>query len=169
MVTMASIPSFLQLARISSEISRSTSRPFSSDLYLKGLPRFVVPRIVPPRGRIRLTRSSVSSNDFSGQMRPSKPSGIGLTFQWCFEDSSFRSARIRALRPGSSPPPAAIPTQPVLPVGGSPPLAARGSLEAAPTNNEPMIIGGQRVPQKSGCWWESTNSGPAKMASNTGP
>jgi hypothetical protein len=30
-------------------MSRSTSRPFSSELYLKGLPRFVVPRIVPPR------------------------------------------------------------------------------------------------------------------------
>jgi hypothetical protein len=34
----------------------------------------VVPRIVPPRGRIPLTRSSVSSNDFSGQISPSKPS-----------------------------------------------------------------------------------------------
>jgi hypothetical protein len=36
----------------SSEISSVTSWPFSMVQYLKGLPRLVVPRMVPPRGRI---------------------------------------------------------------------------------------------------------------------
>src|SRR5580658_11260720 len=36
--------------------------------------------MVPPRGRIPLTSLRLSSKDFSGQMRPSKPSGMPMTF-----------------------------------------------------------------------------------------
>src|SRR5579862_1106293 len=109
MVTMASMPSLRELAMTWSEMSRTTSSPFSSVLYWKGLPRLVVPRIVPPRGRIPLTRSSVSSKDFSGQISPSKPSGMPTTFHFCSRIAALVAARMTALSPGASPPPVAIP------------------------------------------------------------
>jgi len=65
----------------------------------------VVPRIVPPRGRMPLTSFSVSSNDFSGQMRPSNPSGIPMTFHPYFRMAALVAARMTALSPGASPPP----------------------------------------------------------------
>ena len=111
MVITASIPSSHALVMTWSEMSRTTSLPFSSVLYRKGLPRLVVPRIVPPRGRMPLTCLSVSSYDFSGQIRPSKPSGMPMTFHLYFRKAHFAAARMTALRPGASPPPVQIPMQ----------------------------------------------------------
>src|SRR3982074_919341 len=59
-------------------MSRVISLPSSTILKWKGLPRLVVPRMVPPRGRMPLTSFSVSSNDFSGQIRTSKASGMPI-------------------------------------------------------------------------------------------
>src|ERR1700730_8802896 len=67
--------------------------------------------MVPPRGRIPETSLSVSSNDFSGQIRPSKPSGMPMTFHLYFRMAALVAARMTALRPGASPPPVAIPMQ----------------------------------------------------------
>src|SRR5260370_3324008 len=95
-----------------------TSPQFSPVLYWKGLPRLVVPRMVPPRGRIPETSLSVSSNDFSGQIRPSKPSGMPMTFHLYFRMAALVAARMTALRPGASPPPVAIPMQRMLDMVG---------------------------------------------------
>src|SRR5579863_736652 len=57
------------------------------------------------------TSFSVSSNDFSGQIRPSKPSGMPMTFHPYFRMAALVAARMTALRPGASPPPVAIPMQ----------------------------------------------------------
>src|ERR1700677_42532 len=65
--------------------------------------------MVPPRGRMPETFSSVSSKAFSGQMRPSKPSGMPMTFQPWLRMAAFVAARMTALRPGASPPPVAMP------------------------------------------------------------
>src|SRR5579864_620951 len=92
-------------------MSRVTSCPSSSILNLKGLPRLVVPRMVPPRGRMPLTSFSVSSKDFSGQMRPSKPSGMPMTFHLYLRIAALVAARMTALSPGASPPPVAMPMQ----------------------------------------------------------
>src|SRR5438270_902273 len=80
-------------------------------LYWKGLPRLVVPRMVPPRGRMPLTSLSVSSHDFSGQIRPSKPSGMPITFHLYLRMAHLTAARMTALRPGASPPPVQMPMQ----------------------------------------------------------
>src|SRR5580704_5025333 len=57
------------------------------------------------------TSLTVSSNDFSGQIRPSKPSGMPMTFHPYFRMAALVAARMTALRPGASPPPVAIPMQ----------------------------------------------------------
>src|SRR4029077_17778560 len=57
------------------------------------------------------TSFSVSSNDFSGQIRPSKPSGMPITFQPYLRIAALVAARITALRPGASPPPVAMPIE----------------------------------------------------------
>src|SRR5580700_1836181 len=67
--------------------------------------------MVPPRGRIPLTSLSVSSKDFSGQMRPSKPSGMPMTFHPYLMMAALVAARMTALRPGASPPPVLMPMQ----------------------------------------------------------
>src|ERR1035437_2652861 len=67
--------------------------------------------MVPPRGRIPLTLSTVNLKDFSGQMSPSKPSGMPMTFHLCLRMAALVAARITALRPGASPPPVAMPIQ----------------------------------------------------------
>src|SRR5580704_11697341 len=67
--------------------------------------------MVPPRGRMPLTSLSVSSNDFSGQMRPSKPSGMPMTFHPYLMMAALVAARMTALRPGASPPPVLMPMQ----------------------------------------------------------
>lgn len=78
----------------------------------------MVPRMVAPRGRIPETSLSVSSNDFSGQMRPSKPSGMPMTFHLYFRMAALVAARMTALRPGASPPSVAIPMQRMVDVVG---------------------------------------------------
>ena len=55
--------------------------------------------------------SSVSSNDVSGQMRPSKPSGMPMTFHLYLRMAALMAARMTALRPGASPPPVPMPMQ----------------------------------------------------------
>src|SRR5580700_10572849 len=64
----------------------------------------------------------VSSNDFSGQIRPSKPSGMPMTFHPYLRMAALVAARITAFRPGASPPPVAIPMQRMsdIEVGASP-------------------------------------------------
>src|SRR5438132_11784940 len=64
--------------------------------------------MVPPRGRMPLTSFSCSSRDFSGQMSPSKPSWMPMTFHLCFRTADFTAARITAFSPGQSPPPVVI-------------------------------------------------------------
>src|SRR4030088_404508 len=98
-------------------MSRVISLPSSTILKWKGLPRLVVPRMVPPRGRMPLTSFSVSSNDFSGQIRPSKPSGMPITFHPYLRMAALVAARMTALRPGASPPPVAIPMQRISDIG----------------------------------------------------
>src|ERR1700734_3813683 len=58
-----------------------------------------------------LTSLSVSSKAFSGQMRPSKPSGMPMTFHPYLMMAALVAARMTALRPGASPPPVPIPMQ----------------------------------------------------------
>src|SRR5271166_984640 len=65
--------------------------------------------MVPPRGRMPLTSFRVSSRDFSGQIRPSKPSGTPMTFHLYLRMADFTAARMTALRPGASPPPVQMP------------------------------------------------------------
>ena len=48
---------------------------------------------------------------FSGQMSPSKPSGMPMTFHLCLRMAALVAARITALRRGASPPPVAMPIQ----------------------------------------------------------
>src|ERR1700683_3382126 len=67
--------------------------------------------MVPPRGRMPEISLIVSSKDFSGQMRPSKPSGMPMTFHPYLRVEDLVGARMTALRPGASPPPVAIPMQ----------------------------------------------------------
>src|SRR5580693_7107550 len=64
-----------------------------------------------------LTSLSVSSKDFSGQMRPSKPSGMPMTFHPYLMMAALVAARITALRPGASPPPVPIPMQRMSDIG----------------------------------------------------
>src|ERR1700730_12603433 len=73
--------------------------------------------MVPPRGRMPLTSLSVSSKAFSGQMRPSKPSGMPITFHPYLMIAALVAARITALRPGASPPPVPMPIQRMLDIG----------------------------------------------------
>src|SRR5262252_5061430 len=56
-----------------------------------------------------LTSFNVSSRERSGQIRPSKPSGIPITFHLYFSTADFTAARMTALSPGASPPPVPIP------------------------------------------------------------
>src|SRR5271166_5373246 len=63
------------------------------------------------------TSLSVSSKDFSGQMRPSKPSGMPMTFHLYLRMAALVAARMTALRPGASPPPVAIPIQRMSGIG----------------------------------------------------
>src|SRR5947207_4176916 len=58
-----------------------------------------------------LTSLSVSSYDFSGQIRPSKPSGMPITFHLYLRKAHLTAARMTALRPGASPPPVQMPIQ----------------------------------------------------------
>src|SRR5579863_2589556 len=64
-----------------------------------------------------LTSFSVSSKDFSGQMRPSKPSGMPMTFHPYLMMAALVAARMTALRPGASPPPVPMPIQRMLDIG----------------------------------------------------
>src|SRR5579863_8357609 len=64
-----------------------------------------------------LTSFSVSSKDFSGQMRPSKPSGMPMTFHPYLIMAALVAARMTALRPGESPPPVPMPIQRMLDIG----------------------------------------------------
>src|SRR5579863_10297969 len=64
-----------------------------------------------------LTSFSVSSKDFSGQMRPSKPSGMPMTFHPYLIMAALVAARMTALRPGASPPPVPMPIQRMLDIG----------------------------------------------------
>src|SRR5216683_78914 len=57
------------------------------------------------------TSFSVSSNAFSGQMRPSKPSGMPMTFHPYLIIAALVAARMTAFRPGASPPPVPMPIQ----------------------------------------------------------
>src|SRR6059058_5393945 len=101
-----------QLARVGNNLIGNIAHNFFPVLdraVAKGLPRFVVPRIVPPRGRMPLTSLSVSSYDFSGQIRPSKPSGMPITFHLYLRKAALTAARMTALRPGASPPPVQMP------------------------------------------------------------
>src|SRR2546426_7693084 len=56
-----------------------------------------------------LTSLSVSSYDFSGQIRPSKPSGMPMTLHLYLRKAALTAARMTALRPGASPPPVQMP------------------------------------------------------------
>src|SRR5438270_13684080 len=73
--------------------------------------------MVPPRGRMPLTSFNVSSKAFSGQMRPSKPSGMPMTFYPYLMMAALVAARMTALRPGASPPPVPMPIQRMLDIG----------------------------------------------------
>jgi hypothetical protein len=99
-VITASMPSFFTLGVTSSEMSRTTSCPFSTVLYWKGFARLVVLRMVPPRARMPLTLLSVSSHARSGQIRPSKPSGTAMTFPLYFRMAGFDGAGNDRVQPG---------------------------------------------------------------------
>ena len=106
----ASSPNSFALRITSSETSRTVDTSFSRNLYLNGSPRLVVPRIVPPRGRIPITSLRERTRSFScGQSRPSKPSSMPRTFHPYFMMAQFTAARITAFKPGQSPPPVQIP------------------------------------------------------------
>ena len=70
--------------------------------------------MVPPRGRMPFTSLSVSSKAFSGQIRPSNPSGMPMTFHPYLMTAALVAARMTALRPGASPPPVPMPIQRML-------------------------------------------------------
>src|ERR1700690_1490536 len=65
--------------------------------------------MVPPRGRIPLTSLRVRGRDFSGQIRPSKPSGMPMTCQRYLRMADLTAARMTEFRPGASPPPVQMP------------------------------------------------------------
>ena len=74
-----------------------------------GLPRLVVPRIVPPWPRMprtigRVIRMIPPFGYCSGWSRPLKPSRMPTTSQPRFSAATV-DARMTALRPGASPPP----------------------------------------------------------------
>jgi hypothetical protein len=50
-------------------------------------------------------------------MRPSKPSGMPMTFHPYLRMAALVAARMTALRPGASPPPVAIPIQRMSDIG----------------------------------------------------
>src|SRR5579884_1346042 len=56
-----------------------------------------------------LTSLSSRGKDRSGQIRPSKPSGIPTTRHLYFRMAHFTAARMTAFKPGASPPPVQIP------------------------------------------------------------
>src|SRR5437879_890175 len=58
-----------------------------------------------------LTLFSVSSKALSGQMSPSKPSGMPMTFHLYLRMAALTTARMTAFRPGASPPPVPMPMQ----------------------------------------------------------
>ena len=77
-----------------------------------GLPRFVLPRIVPPRWPMPRTMSRVNSimppvGYSSGNISPLKPSRMPTTSQPRRAADNV-AARMTALRPGASPPPVEI-------------------------------------------------------------
>src|SRR6202007_1733089 len=86
-----------------------------------------------------LTSFRVSSNDFSGQMRPSKPSGMPITFHPYLMMAALVAARMTALRPGASPPPVPMPIQRMLDIGkivvGREQLAEAAAITAALYDN----------------------------------
>src|SRR6059058_3927482 len=103
-----------QLARVGNNLIGNIAHNFFPVLdraVAEGIAQFVVPRIVPPRGRMPLTSLSVSSYDFSGQIRPSKPSGMPMTLHLYLRKAALTAARMTALSPGASPPPVQMPMQ----------------------------------------------------------
>ncbi len=77
MAIIASMPSLRELAITSSAMSRVTSLPFSVTRYSRGCRGSWCRGLCPLAAESRC--SSVSSRDFSGQMRPSKPSEMPIT------------------------------------------------------------------------------------------
>src|SRR5205823_8595488 len=76
---------------------------------LKGITAIRGAQDGPTPGRMALTSLRVSSYDFSGQISPSKPSGMPMTLHLYFRNAHLTAARMTALRPGASPPPVHIP------------------------------------------------------------
>ena len=78
--------------------------------HLKGLPRFVVRRIVPPRCAMPRTDSRVSDTTSSSPSNPANPRLMPRTSQFRLSAVST-TARITALSPGASPPPVEMPSR----------------------------------------------------------
>src|SRR3989338_967623 len=91
------------------ETSLASGLPFIVTLYSKGFALLVVPRIVPPMGRIPRTFHSVKFRVLFGKTSPSKPSSMPITSQLYFTNADFTTLRITAFRPGQSPPPVNTP------------------------------------------------------------
>src|SRR5437763_4157533 len=73
-----------QLARVGNNLIGNVAHNFLAVLdgtVAEGIAPVRVPRIVPPRGRMPLTSLSVRSYGFSGQVSPSRPSGMPTTLQ----------------------------------------------------------------------------------------
>ncbi len=109
MTIRASSPmSFMFLTTVL-DSSLTISLPSTTFLTAKGLPLFVVPRIVPPRNSMPRVFQGVSSLALTGVSSPSKPSNIPTTSQLYLLTAVFTTARITALSPGASPPPESMP------------------------------------------------------------
>ncbi len=90
-------------------MSSTISLPLTTVLCAKGLPRFVVPRMVPPTNRIPRVFHEVSWRVFVGVSSPSNPSMMPVTSQPYLKMAVLVTARMTALRPGASPPPERTP------------------------------------------------------------
>src|SRR5438132_4712168 len=105
--------SLVATPRVSSPPMATTAPTFSAERFrttisappgfLNGFVR-LVPRIVPPRGRMPLVASRVSRKWSGGSIRPRQPSRTPITSRPCCSPRRT-TARITALRPGQSPPP----------------------------------------------------------------
>ena len=103
----ASIPRMSRFAR-ASPIGISGKLTFPLTILTK-LPRFLVPRMVPPRGNMPLTLFGVSLTVWVWPRMPSKLSSMPIQLIPNSPTAVLTTARIAALSPGASPPPVKIP------------------------------------------------------------